>query len=278
MTDLLQRCSCCRATILLETYFTKNRKGVWFKCCNPCRERGRKAKSVPLLIYPTSIYKYTGGIEYNKKNERYRARIREDILKMSVEYDTWNEAFLAVKLANIENNLPIKNMIIDRNSHYSVALTKEAEMLFDKDDITLIQNSNIFADVRDNTTYARTRVSGGGHGSPLFMHNVVMRYTPDNGMTIDHINGNGLDNRKSSLRIVNQSVQTMNRRMTRNKSGHVGICESGPNLEASFSYNKQRFRKLFSNTDDGKQEAIEWLASKKDEIIPELERVSREQL
>ena len=43
MTEL-QRCSSCRATILLETYFAKNRKGQWFKTCNPCRERQRTCK------------------------------------------------------------------------------------------------------------------------------------------------------------------------------------------------------------------------------------------
>ena len=43
MTEL-QKCSCCRATILLETYFAKNRKGAWFKTCNPCRERQRTCK------------------------------------------------------------------------------------------------------------------------------------------------------------------------------------------------------------------------------------------
>ena len=43
MTEL-QRCSCCKSTMLLETYFVKNRKGVWFKTCNPCRERQRGCK------------------------------------------------------------------------------------------------------------------------------------------------------------------------------------------------------------------------------------------
>jgi hypothetical protein len=45
---------------------------------------------------------------------------------------------------------------------------------------------------------------------------------PDN---IDHINGNGLDNRLANLRSVPQSVNTKNMRLSkRNKSGVIGVA------------------------------------------------------
>ena len=35
----LQKCSCCKSTMLLETYFSKNRRGLYYKTCNTCRIR-----------------------------------------------------------------------------------------------------------------------------------------------------------------------------------------------------------------------------------------------
>jgi len=42
-TDL-QKCSDCRSTKLLETYFSKNVKGLYMKTCDRCREK-RKVRS-----------------------------------------------------------------------------------------------------------------------------------------------------------------------------------------------------------------------------------------
>ena len=38
----LRKCSSCRCEILLETYFSKNRKGEYKRTCNPCREKKKK--------------------------------------------------------------------------------------------------------------------------------------------------------------------------------------------------------------------------------------------
>ena len=37
----LQKCSSCKSTVILETYFTKNRRGEYFKTCNTCRIRSQ---------------------------------------------------------------------------------------------------------------------------------------------------------------------------------------------------------------------------------------------
>lgn len=56
-----------------------------------------------------------------------------------------------------------------------------------------------------------------------YMHRQVMGYPK--GKVIDHINGNKLDNRKSNLRIVDQSTNGHNRRQLNknNTSGYRGI-------------------------------------------------------
>ena len=47
----------------------------------------------------------------------------------------------------------------------------------------------------------------------LRMHRVILQ-TP-HGLLTDHINGNGLDNRRENLRIVTSSQNSMNRRLSK---------------------------------------------------------------
>ncbi len=39
---MLKRCSNCKSTQLVETYFSKNKKGLYYKTCNTCRNNRRK--------------------------------------------------------------------------------------------------------------------------------------------------------------------------------------------------------------------------------------------
>ena len=56
--------------------------------------------------------------------------------------------------------------------------------------------------------------------SSRLLHRYIMN--PPNNMTIDHINRNPLDNRKSNLRICTQFINNQNQ--SHNKSGKVGVC------------------------------------------------------
>lgn len=48
--DSLKKCSRCKCTILLE-YFSKNRKGDYFKCCDNCKKKHSK----PSKISPSEL-------------------------------------------------------------------------------------------------------------------------------------------------------------------------------------------------------------------------------
>ena len=95
------------------------------------------------------------------------------------------------------------------------------------------------------------------------------KYNQENDITIDHINNNGLDNRKINLRKANQSLQVRNRNLKKKSNISIKNIRLNKNntYSVAFSYNKKRYRKRFKLLKDAKT----WLKIKKDEIIPKNE-------
>ena len=88
------------------------------------------------------------------------------------------------------------------------------KFFIDKDDLEKVQTRQWYACV--GGLYIGTHVTIDGSRKVLYLHNFVMdRLTfPGKGTTesVDHINRNGLDNRKKNLRVVTQSIQNTNQR------------------------------------------------------------------
>ena len=73
----------------------------------------------------------------------------------------------------------------------------------------------------------------------FFMHREIMDAKP--GQIVDHINGNGLDNRRANLRFVSASQNALNQRRKANRSGMpIGIRRSWSKFQARVCLNGKR--------------------------------------
>jgi hypothetical protein len=78
-------------------------------------------------------------------------------------------------------------------------------------------------------------------GKMVFMHRMIVDV--DANMQIDHISGNGLDNRKENLRLATPQQNTWNRSVSkRNKTGFKGIWKERTKYSAGICINKLKIR------------------------------------
>lgn len=72
--------------------------------------------------------------------------------------------------------------------------------------------------------YAAAKTTPGRKGKQEYMHRMILNAVV--GMYVDHINGDGLDNRKNNLRLASKSQNGFNRGVQKNNSSGIkGIVQ-----------------------------------------------------
>jgi hypothetical protein len=119
-------------------------------------------------------------------------------------------------------NRLIRPIRIDGNLAY-VPLTKGYEAIIDASDVALVSQWLWYAQISKRTVYAiADNFDENGRRQTLRMHRLVT--APPADMQIDHINGDGLDNRRANLRVVTLAENSRNQRLAKNStSGFKGV-------------------------------------------------------
>lgn len=126
----------------------------------------------------------------------------------------------------------------------------DLQCFIDTEDLPLVQLFHWTAlDVRKSGRhlYARSAIRKGSQWQIVMMHRLVMQAQNPQQTIIDHINHNGLDNRKANLRAVSSTMNSLNRV----KPG-CGAKSSGNKWHAEISY---RGKYVFLGSYDTKHEA-----------------------
>lgn len=115
----------------------------------------------------------------------------------------------------------------------TIRLSNGEECLVDDEDFDMLSSINWFPKVAErSSTYATCNTNKKYGLAKSSMHRVVMK--AEKGQYVDHINGNGLDNRKENLRLCTNSenLRNRNKRNKKDSSKYKGVSKmvpKGPN-------------------------------------------------
>ena len=91
-----------------------------------------------------------------------------------------------------------------------IKLTKGCEAVIDVADVPLVEGRNWYASSSKHTVYARRDEKLGDGRARISLHRIVIGAEP--GVLVDHIDGNGLNNRRSNLRLATNAENMRNAR------------------------------------------------------------------
>lgn len=190
-------------------------------------------------------------ITFNKKNNAYTANINGKQFSYSINKYGPLAKLLAEK--SLKEAKRFKNYIINKKDYsilkiYSKQTNEIYDVKIDLDSVSEIEKHKWYIKYPENskTLYVSADKIG-------FLHRFLMKET-NKKIQIDHINRNGLDNRKINLRKVNQSINSKNTTVkSNNKVGINGVSYIKPSGNKSACWaavwtdnNGQFHKKTFS--------------------------------
>lgn len=102
-----------------------------------------------------------------------------------------------------------------------IPLSQGLYAAIDREDYDLVSKRKWFAHLSRKVYYAESKEKG----KTIKMHRLIMNAPP--GMEVDHLNRDGLDNRKANLRVVTATENKQNKGIyNNNKSGTPGVYHS----------------------------------------------------
>jgi hypothetical protein len=146
-------------------------------------------------------------------------------------------------------------------------------MLVDDDDYETLVEYKWHGSVDKNNIYARTNKQYDGKWKTVRAHQLIMgTYGKGHTVQIDHLNSNGLDNRKENLKLVSNRGNQHNRR---DQNKFVGVYKRDNKWQLRFGYNGKHILPRFPTPEmagwyyDTLCKAIEMEPPNKVEITPE---------
>ncbi len=106
-----------------------------------------------------------------------------------------------------------------------ISLTQGREVLVDAIDFDRLNQYRWYANRFGATWCARRNACSRGRRITLYMHREILNLESDNQKSVDHKNHNGLDNRRTNLRLCTASMNGMNRQSHKKFSSQFkGVC------------------------------------------------------
>jgi hypothetical protein len=173
-------------------------------------------------ILPNNIKKYPGTVTI-LKNNKYMVRLFVNGGTENRTFDTKEVAYNHKRVRCIDLGLPIKNILFDCGDYYEMKLDHDLMTKIDKDCLDIV-DARLWSASRMKTNHRYAYAREIGTLKYIQLHNEIMGHIPDGILMVDHINHDTLDNRRNNLRIVNHSINNINREISKNnKSGVTGV-------------------------------------------------------
>ena len=107
-----------------------------------------------------------------------------------------------------------------------IELSRGYKTIVDDEDYKYLSSFKWYVSITPRTNYARTFCKNKlGKRNGIMMHRMILGLSASDIICTDHINHDGLDNRKNNLRLVSYSQNGMNRRKNSvATSKYKGVC------------------------------------------------------